>query len=283
MSRFFHKIGVTWELMRASLQVLRNNKSLMVFPVLSGLACLVVIASFALPLWRTGFLEGPAEDASAAVQAAYYAVLFAFYFCNYFVIIFFNSALLACAMVGLNGGKLTVGDGLKLAASRLPAIVGWAAVSATVGLVLAIIEDRSETAGKIVASLLGTAWTMVTFLALPVLVVERRGPFGAFKRSASLLKETWGEQVMGTFGFGMMFSLVAVPGIILIMLVGGALGVPPPLWFAAMVLFVLLLATLQSVLHSIFRAALYLYAINRGDAPPGFGREDLLRGAMEAR
>ena len=280
------RIRCTWGLMGASWRVLLANKSLLVFPLFSGLASIVVIASFWYPLARV-FPNGMgAENAPAASEAARYAVVFAFYLCNYFVIIFFNSALVACAMVGMHGGKLTVGDGLRMAGSRLPAIFGWALVSATVGLVLRIIEDRSETVGKIMSSLLGTAWTMVTFLAVPVLVVEKRGPFEAFKRSASLLKRTWGEQIAGHFAFGIVFFLLALPAFVIVFSVlglsGGAGGPLVIALFVALAIYILTLAMVQSALHSIFRAALYLYAIN-GEAPSGFGRSDLLRGAVGSR
>lgn len=286
MRGVLERIRCTWGIMGASWRVLLANKPLLVFPLFSGLASIVVIASFWYPLAHA-FPDGiVAEDAPAASEAARYAVIFAFYLCNYFVIIFFNSALIACAMVGMHGGRLSVGDGLKMAGSRLPTIFGWALVSATVGLILRVIEERSETAGKIVSSLLGTAWTMVTFLAVPVLVVEKRGPFDAFKRSASLLKRTWGEQIVGNFGFSIVFFLLALPAFAIVFSVAalsGGVGGPLVIGLVvALAVYLLTLAMVQSALHSIFRAALYLYAVN-GEAPSGFGRSDLLQGAVGRR
>ncbi len=281
--RFFDKIGTTWSLMGASWNVLRNNKKLMLFPVFSGLASLLVIASFLLPLVATGFWEGPGEEASAAAEAMYYGVLFAFYVCNYFVILFFNSALIACAISALHGANPRLSDGLSIAVSRIGLIFGWTLVSATVSLVLRIIEDRSETAGKIISSLLGTAWTMLAFFVLPVMVVEKKGPAAAFKRSAVLLKDTWGEQIIGSFSFGMLFFLLMIPAILLVVAgtAAGSLFLTATFAILAGVYF-LLLMMVQPVLHSIFRAALYLYAIN-GEAPDAFGSEDLLQRAVGSR
>ncbi len=283
MLRIFDRVGQTWSLMGASWNVLRSNKSLMVFPILSGLASLIVIASFIIPAAVTGFWEPPGAEDPASSQVAYYGFLFAFYVCNYFVILFFNSALIACAMVGLQGGRPSVADGLRIAVARIWIILGWALVSATVSIVIRIIEDRSEAVGKIIASLLGTAWTMLTFLALPVMVVEKKGPAAAFKRSASLLKQTWGEQIIGGFSFGMLFFLLALPALLLVFL-GIASGSAPLLILLAGVagVYFLLLMMVQPVLHSIFRSALYLYALN-GEAPPAFGHEDLLDRAVESR
>lgn len=283
MLRIFGRMGNTWSLMGASLDVLMKNKKLLVFPVLSGLASLIVIASFAVPAALTGFWEPPGTEAPLSTQIFYYAMIFVFYICNYFVILFFNSALLASAMVGLQGAKPSAAGGLRVAFERIGIILGWTLVSATVSVLLRIIEDRSKTGGKILSSLLGTAWTMLTFLALPVIVVERKGPVEAFKRSASLLKQTWGEQLISGFCFGLIFLFLLLPAVLLTIL-GIASGSAVVFGVLAAVsgLYLLLLFMVQPVLHSIFRAALYLYALN-GEAPEGFGNESLLERAVEYR
>src|SRR6185295_3436942 len=115
--------------------------SLLVFPLISGICCLLLLASFAVPLYLTGAWQPPSHDAATQRQVVYYGTLFLFYFCNYFVIVYFNAAIVACAFARMTGGNPTLGDGLRAAGSRLPVILGWALVSATFGLVLRIIED----------------------------------------------------------------------------------------------------------------------------------------------
>ena len=131
----------------------------------------------------------------------YYGLLFLFYFLNYFIVIFFNSAVIACAILRMRGGEPTLSIGFNAALSRLPQIVGWALVAATVGLILRALENvarkRGNLVGQIVAGLLGMAWSVVTFLVVPILVVEKKGPFEAVKESAALLRKTWGEQLVG--------------------------------------------------------------------------------------
>src|SRR5437870_9625977 len=113
------------------------------------------MVSFLLPLiWSDAFLNINGIN-GAASNVVYYLLLFAFYFCNYFVIVFFNSALIACVLIHFDGEHPTLGDGFRAAFSRLPQIFLWALVSATVGLTLKIIQERSEKLGKIVAALLG--------------------------------------------------------------------------------------------------------------------------------
>ena len=167
------KFGYTFRMMGASWQVLKKDKELLLFPLLSASCCIVVMASFALPMFMTGAWEPPdAETATTAQQVGYYALLFLFYFCNYFVIIFFNSAVVACAVMRMRGGDPNVATGFRAAMMRLPQIAGWALVSATISVILRIVENSSKNAGRFVAGLLGMAWSLLTFLVVPVLVFE---------------------------------------------------------------------------------------------------------------
>ncbi len=260
-------------------RVLKEDKSLLVFPLISGICCLLLLASFAIPLYLTGAWQPPAHDAAPLQQAIYYGTLFSFYFCNYFIVVFFNAAIVACAAIRMGGGNPTVGDGLRAAVSRLPVIFGWAVVSASVGLILRVIEDRSDKVGQIVAGLLGMAWTVISFLVVPILVIENKGPIAALQDSTALLKKTWGEQLVSNFSFGGIFFLLAVPAFALIFLgfyVGGAIAGIACVVLAA--IYLILLALIQSALQAIFQTALYLYARD-GQVPAGF-RSEVLEGAL---
>ena len=278
----FAKIGYTWEVMGSSWRVLMKDKELLLFAVLSMAACLAVLASFAVPMYRTGNWHPPARGASTEQQVVYYATLFLFYFCNYFLITFFNCAIVACAVTRLNGGDPTFGDGMRAATARLPQIVGWALIAATVGLILRIIEDRSEKVGRIVAGLLGMAWTMVSFLVVPVLVVERKGAFESLKKSTALLKRTWGEQVVGGFSFGVIGLLLNLPAVALIVLgfVSGNAAVAIACVCVAVV-YILAVSLVMATLRTIFQAAVYFYA-EHGRVPGGFS-EGMMAGAMQRR
>jgi hypothetical protein len=273
------KITRTWSLMSECWQVLKQEKNLLVFPLISGICCLLVLASFGIPIFLTGAWHPPGHGAMPVRQVAYYGTLFAFYAANYFVVVFFNAAMVACAAIRLGGGTPTVADGLRAAASRLPVIAGWALVSASVGMILRLIEDRSDKIGQIVAGLLGTAWTLVSFLVVPILVIENKGPIEALKDSASLLKKTWGEQLISNFSFGLIFFVLALPAFALVSLgffLGGMVAGFVCVGLAA--IYLLTLALIQSALQAIFQTALYLYARD-GQVPQGF-RAEVLEGAL---
>jgi hypothetical protein len=281
-------IGNTWNLMGASWDVLKKDKEILVFPFLSGISCLLVLASFAIPIVMSESWRPPAGEAETIHQVIYYGTLFLFYFCNYFVITFFNSAIVACAAIRMGGGDPTIKDGMKAAFSRVHLIAGWALVSATVGLILRMIEGRNRGVGRFVAGLLGMAWTVVSFLVVPALVIDNKGPVEAFKESTRLLKRTWGEQLVSNFSFGMIFFLLGLPGLALIFLgitlasKGGAnAGVMLGVFAGLGALYFLILSLVQSALHAIFQAALYMYARD-GAAPSGF-ESGVLDGAMTQR
>lgn len=222
------KIARTWSLMSDCWKVLKLDKSLVLLPLISGACCLLLLASFALPLFATGAWRPPGHGSETERQALYYGMLFAFYVANYFIIVFFNAAVVACAATRMGGGEPTIADGIRAAASRLPVIAGWALVSATVGLILRIIEDRSNKFVQIIASLLGMAWTVMTYLVVPILVIENKNPIAALQESAGLLKKTWGEQLISNVSFSTIFFLLALPAFGLIVLgtaIGGAAAI----------------------------------------------------------
>ena len=103
-------------LAKASLSILRSDKELLVFPLLSVLAVMLVAATFLLPLFGFGVLDG--MHRGEGVPLVFYALAFSFYLVQYFVVFFFTTALVGAAMVRLDGGDPTVGTGLRIAASK---------------------------------------------------------------------------------------------------------------------------------------------------------------------
>jgi hypothetical protein len=272
----FATIGRSWQFAKISYGIVWDFKKLIVFPLLSTLAAVLVIASFIAPLWATGTLQGWVEatdpeaggTVSTADQVAMYGTLFLFYFCNYFVIVFFNSALTACALKVVNGEAPTIGYGFSTAGQRLPQILGWAFVSAVIGVLLKIIENAHEKAGAIVAAILGTAWTALTYFVVPVLVMEGAGPVTAMKRSVGTLKATWGEALVGNFSMGFLAFLVMLPVIlvlgVLAALAFGSGNVPMiALAIGVGVIVIVIAVAATSTADVVFKALLYNHATGR--------------------
>lgn len=291
----FEKISIGWQLAKQSANVLRLDKELLMFPIFSGLACLLATASFIAPIYFTGMYEpfinvdvgdggAQADQAAQAVGAVenvmLYVLMFLFYFVTYFIIIFFNSALVACAIIRLKGGDPTLADGFSAAMARLPQIAGWALVAATVGMILKVIESRSERVGQIVSGLLGMAWSVTTFFVIPILVVEKAGPVEAFKRSVAVMKKTWGEALTANWGTGFIMMLGFLVGLLPIFGAVAAfsaeLVVVGSVLMAIGVIWMILVALVSSALETILLAALYIYA-EEGVVPGGFDSQMIQR------
>lgn len=259
-------IANSWQLVKASARVLQLDRELLIFPVLSGAAALLATASLVAPLAVTGGWQIFVREGGGY---AAYAAGFLFYMVQYTVVFFFNSALVGAALIRMSGGDPTVGDGLRIAAKRMPAILGYAALAATVGMVLRFLSERAGFVGRMVIGLVGMGWNLATFLTVPVLVTQNLGPVDAVKQSAGLFRRTWGEQVVGNVGMGWAFTLMGLSWTLVTALAAfgaaqlGGMAVAPVLVLG--VTGYLALAVVGSALKGIYTAALYRYA-TEGDA-----------------
>lgn len=262
----FARLTNSWELVKASMAVLRDDKELIVFPIISAIGVLLVTISFALPMVFTGVFDSMISGQENNAGVISFIVAFLFYVAQYFVIIFFNSALVGAALIRLRGGDPTLSDGFRIAVNHLGSILGYALIASTVGIILRTISERSNLLGRIVISLIGLAWSLATFLVVPVLVVEETGPFEAIKRSALLLKKTWGEQIVGNLSIGVFFGvlslavilLIVVPSIYLMVALDN-LTILIAMGFLLVVVLVLI-GLVSSTLSGIYAAAVYRYA-----------------------
>jgi hypothetical protein len=203
-----------------------------------------------------------------------YLLLFAFYLVQYTVIIFFQTALTGVALQHLRGEPTSVSEGFALARSRFGNILGYALIAATVGLVLRMVQERLGLIGRLVVGFLGLAWTVATFLVVPLIAAEDVGPIDAVKRSVELLKRSWGENLIGNGGIGVVFTLVFMLTIFAIaLLVAGAVATHSVVAIVLVAVVAIgafvLLGLIQSSLQGIYSAALYRYA-ESGEASVGF-------------
>ncbi len=282
------RISRSWDLVSESFSILMEDKQLLLFPVLSGISCLIVtlllgvgeVAIF-LPSIRAAGIT-PQNFQHSANSPVFAAAMFVIYLANYFVIVFFNVALVGVANSRLTGGKWTFDQGLQLAWQRKWVILQWAFVAATVGVVLRAISERSGLIGRVVVGIIGVAWNIACYFVVPVIAFEDLSPGAALYRSAELFTETWGERVVGGFSLGIIFFVAMIPGFLLLPVGVKAAG-PTGLLIgaAAFGAYLLLLSVVSSAVQGVFNAALYRYACDQ-QVPPGFSR-DLIQGAWAAK
>jgi hypothetical protein len=267
----------SYALFRESLSILAQDKEILIFPFLSGILTIVAFASIAF----AGFTSGIYRELGGRNNPLAYAVLFVWYFVSWFIVLFFNVAVIHCASIRLRGGDPTISDGFNASMQHLGRIVAWALVSATVGVILRIISERGKIIAKIMVSLVGAAWSIATYFIVPVMIFERRTLRDSVTQSTSLVVKTWGETLTAAAGIGVFTMLLALAGLVVPIallfvspyaaLVG--LGVAIVYWIG--------LSIVTAALSGIFRTALYLYA-TEGRIPPGFS-PDYVQHAFRAK
>lgn len=270
---FLDRLSNGWKLSMSSFAVIKKHKQLFIFPVLSGASLLLLFASYLAILLLPN--DGNFSAVIAERDIVTYIGLFVFYLINYFIVVFFNMGLIHCARIYFQGGVPKVSDGLNFSLSRVGDILAWSAMAATVGLIFRLLEENLGKIGQIIAALAGVAWSITTFFVVPVLAYENLTPIAAFKRSAQIMKEKWGESLGSSFSFG----IVQILGILLIGLplffLGSLIGLIPSIVLAGIgVLFVI---AVTSAGQTIFISAVY-HRINDNDVQDFDG--DLLDSAF---
>jgi Family of unknown function (DUF6159) len=280
MENDMERFSRSWELAKQSWKVMRSHPSLAIFPIISGIASLLVTISFILPIFfgmkSSGMFEpGRLEASQNSIPVAYYAVMFCYYLVCNFVVVFFNVALIHCANKVLNNQETSVGDGLSAATKRLGPILGWSLIGATVGLILKAISERVPMVGQIVVAVLGAAWNIVTFFVVPTLAIEGVGPITAIKTSFEAIKKTWGESLIGNIGVSTaigILALIPIPILIGIAFTGSAWIIIGAVVIAAF--YWLTLAIIGSCLTGIYTTAVFHYA-RTGSVPNVFTSDQI--------
>jgi Family of unknown function (DUF6159) len=253
---FFTRLSNGWELAKISFETINKNRSLLLFPVFSVISFILVLSTFA---GGSFFLFGDEIQAIMDNENEQYGkafmigVAFLYYLVNFFIIVYFNSALIYCAVKILNGEETSLGDGISFANSRIGKIFGWAVLSATVGTLLQILHNTGKI-GQFVAGLLGLAWSVLTFFVVPVLIFEDKGVIDTVKESGRLMKQKWGESMAANVSFGIFHFLGIIAAIGLGFLLS---AVDPILGIVVGILIVLLVSTVIATAQTIFVAAVY--------------------------
>jgi hypothetical protein len=259
-----------WALTKKSWALLNGHRELIRFPLYGAVATVLLAIVFLGPGLYLLDQDSLGGAIPLLVLGVYVLSVVGFYF---------SVGLAAAANLLFNGQTdVTVADGLAVARSRFTQICGWAAVSTAISVLMGVLENQGGLAGNIAARLIGMAWSLITFLAVPVIAIEGTGPFETLKRSASIFKERWGQQITGNVAIGAAVGLIGVLPAIVLIVAGVAVWSSASFLGALLVVIgalVLAIAMLVGrALSGIFGVALYRYAVD-GQAVGGFTQEEL--------
>lgn len=258
-----------WGLTKKSWALLREHPALLRFPLYGAVATIpLAIVTFGPGLF---FLDDDKLGAAIPflVIGVYLLSVVGFYF---------SVGLAAAANMIFNGEAASIADGLAVSRSRFSQICGWAALSTAISVLMGVLENQGGIFGEIAARLIGLAWSLITFLAVPVIAIEGTGPVETLKRSGSIFRQRWGQQITGNIAIGAAVFLVGVLPALGLIVAGVAL------WSSASFLGVLLVVIgalvmaiamlISRALSGVFGVALYRYAIG-GETVGGFTAEEL--------
>jgi hypothetical protein len=258
-----------WGLTKKSWALLNEHRELIRFPLYGAIATVPLAILFFGPGLYLLDQNSLAGAIPLLVIGVYMLSVVGFYF---------SVGLAAAANMIFNGQQATIADGLAVARANFSQICGWAALSTAISVLMGVLENQGGIAGNIAARLVGMAWSLVTFLAVPVIAIEGTGPLETLKRSASIFKDKWGQQISGNIAIGGAVFLIGVLPAVLLIVAGVALWSSASFLGALLVVIgalVLAIAMLVSrALSGVFGVALYRYALD-GQAVGGFTSEEL--------
>jgi hypothetical protein len=290
-----NKLQRSWCLLKSSLAVIGRNKLLLVFPITIFLCTGAIIAFFLAPPvlrptsysylssehWQTighslfrsaNNGAGHAEVVFSPLVMTYLAFL---YLLSMFIATFCNVAFYHEILAALRGQSVSIARGVKFACSRLSSILMWSLFAGLVGLLIKIVEERMPLVGRIIGRIIGLAWSIAAVFSIPVIVREpaNANPIEVLRKSAGMLKQTWGEALIGYVGLSFANGIVFLASFVSVLAAIAAL--------VALHLYVLIAVAvvgwlvglfawsyLTGVASHVYRGALYLYAAEGMVAEP---------------
>jgi Family of unknown function (DUF6159) len=258
-----------WALTKKSWALLNGHRELVRFPLYGGIATIILGLVFLGP-------------GAFALDKHTYGIGIPLIVIGIYVLsvvgIYFSVGLAACADLIFRGQNATVSDGIAVANTRFSQICGWAALSTAIALIIGVLENQGGALGDIAGRLIGTAWSLVTFLSVPVIAIEGTGPFETLKRSGALFKQRWGQQITGNLAIGgIVFLIGLLPGALLIaagVIIWPSVGFAGALLVVIGALVICVALLVSKALSGVFGVALYRYALE-GQVVGGFTQEDL--------
>src|SRR3989338_1515753 len=206
----------SWEITKLTFHVIRQDKELLLFPILAGIFSIIFLLALLFPTLVVSFLNtGRAEWGFSVL-----ALLFIAYLGLAFIATFFNVCVVYTTKRRLEKGNATFGESMRFALSKIHLILSWSLLAAIVGLLLRMLENmaqRSRGGNALMRFLvggLGMAWGIITLFVVPSMVYYNLGPIEAIKKSAQVLKKAWGESLIRYIGLGLAQMAFLIAGIL---------------------------------------------------------------------
>ncbi len=269
----FSRLKIGFGMARRSGRVLRAHPTLLVFPLVGGVAGI----AFFLTLFGSLYF---AEALGGQPGTVVYGALFLAYLVETFIASFFTAALVAATRTVFHGEEPSVRGALATAWDHKGPLLAWSVIAAIVGVIIRGIESQDNLVARLLAGLFAVAWSVMTYFVVPVIVFRDPSVTGMFKESASTFKNTWGESIgaMGAIDivtFLLVLGSLAL-GVLTFVLTAGLGTVGFALTVLVAGVAVMLALLIGKALSGIAKTALYVYATEQ-DSPEYFDDMDFGR------
>ncbi|MHA1453646.1 MAG: DUF6159 family protein [Promethearchaeota archaeon] len=278
------------EVMRLSFAVIKADKELLWFPIISSIFSAAYSLAILFPLVIVEILAGVSGGGEVVMKGIYYLWLFVVYFGLAVISAFFGVCTCYTAKTRFEGGDATFGQSIKYGFKRFGSVVAWGAVSGVWGVLMVLLQNLANKLGppgKIIVQILRGAmsfmWNIATIFVIPAITYYDLTPFKAIKKSVATLKKTWGESIIRHFGMGLLSFLFSLLGILVLgglsavffIFVQDQLGMWLGISFAILaILYLILLNMVFGIANQIFNTALFVYA-DTGSVPKGWKKNVL--------
>lgn len=251
----------SWRVIVCALRALRRDPELAALPVIAAVFNVCVVL-FGLSLWS---LLRPDGAGSAGWWGWLYATPFAVTAVAGTILC--EGALVAGACHRMRGGNPTVRSALAEAATRLPHLLLWGLVNTGWGLltIIALSGRRLGPLARLAVMILNTAWRTTTYLVVPAIVIDRDTAPAAIKRSAKMLRDTWGPNLAVNLGGNAAIGSAVFAALFAGNAIASSSDNPAVdvAAIAASVAALAVLALLANIVRPYLKTALYLHATDR--------------------
>ena len=271
------RLRASFLLFKEAWRFLNADKELLLVPILSLLFSLVLFG-----LWTTvvTLLNGSVTDFlqnDTEMQTSKYIYLFGIYVIAAFSLALAQAITVHIVYVRAHGGNASLGDGISRAFANIGPLFIWSVITSTVGMILRTISERSALIGKLVTSLLGAAWAILTFFVIPIMILDKKSAFTAIPTSAQIFKKTWGETLVANVTLGLVFMiahLVVLASFIGLLIYAGSTqnSILLVVSIVGVVVWLVVATLVHSALEGILKTLLYIYAAENV-VPSNFNKE----------
>lgn len=259
------KFRASWLLLKESWRFLKADPELLLVPIITTILMIFCFGVLLIGILLSGVVSvgATASDTVLSLQAGVFLV--GTYIISAFVLSFAKAMVTHTVVTRSSNQNATLGQSFKVAFKHMPALLLWSIMSATVGLVLRTISERSERLGQLLAGVVGGAWNVLTYFVVPAIVVDNMGAFSSLTRSGSVFKKTWGESLISNLSLGVIFlvgHIIAVGLFLVGFFIGTEYGLPILAMLALLlwIVWIFVAISLEQILKTILNSLLYVYA-----------------------